>query len=332
MKPLKPLFLLLGTVLFALACGMETLSPTPSVNLPAETLTIIPLKTPRQARTPIPTPIFLFPLFLSPTSQALSFPAWVADFSNPILMALGGQDPVFEDDFSPICIDEYKRWKACSTPEQRIQSIPKLVLATAGPTLDLQPDLQNGYSLLNKGWFYFIPGSHKNPFYAHIQDETLLIKLPAENENKDYWVYSPKLVRKNFVLSFDFQFEETQPNDTVRFQFDQATDQSVALDLSKNQTWVLHWGSLTDWQAITGKFDYFPPKRITVLIIMRGEKCAVYLNDVPLTYLSNCRAGPIVRASPWAVTFHMLADPGHIAAATIDNVKLWDLDKISGLP
>jgi hypothetical protein len=27
----------------------------------------------------------------------------------------------------------------------------------------------------------------------------------------------------------------------------------------------------------------------------------------------------------------MLADPGHIAAVTIDNLKLWDLDKITKL-
>ena len=62
---------------------------------------------------------------------------------------------------------------------------------------------------------------------------------------------------------------------------------------------------------------------------MQGKECAVYLNDAPLTYLNNCRTGPIAYASPQAVTFHMLAESGHVAAVTIDNVKLWDLDKIA---
>ena len=54
----------------------------------------------------------------------------------------------------------------------------------------------------------------------------------------------------------------------------------------------------------------------------------MYLDDVPLAYLADCRTEPIVRSSPWAMTFHMLAEPGHIASAAIDNLKLWDLDKV----
>jgi hypothetical protein len=192
------------------------------------------------------------------------------------------------------------------------------------------PDFHDEFTLLNRGWFYFIPGRSKGPFYAHLQQGALLLKLPAENENKDYWVYNPRLLRKNFVLSFDFQFEESQPADMVRFQFDQSVDQSVAFDITKNQTWTLHWGSRDNWQSTAGVFYSLPPERIAVLIIMHGEECAVYLNDAPLTYLSNCRTGPIVRSSPWAVTFRMLAEPGHTAAMTLDNIKLWDLDKIAG--
>jgi hypothetical protein len=155
----------------------------------------------------------------------------------------------------------------------------------------------------------------------------LLLKLPEGKENKDLWVYNPKLTLKNFVLSFDLQFLESQPEDTVRFQFDQTAAQSVAFDLSKKQTWTLRWGSLADWKSTTGTYDHFPPEPITVLVIAQGEECAVYLNDTPLTYLDNCRLEPVARSSPWAVTFHLLAEPGHIAAAMIDNLKLWSLDR-----
>jgi len=282
MKLIKRFFFLLSTVIFILACGAGDLFALPTEG-PNKSLPMVPSTTP--ISTPTPTPI-LTPTFLVSTSQALPFPAWVTDFSDPILVALDNRRPDFQDEFT----------------------IP------------------------NNGWFYFISGSSSGPYYAPIQDETLLVELPAETENRNSGVYNPILTRENFVLSFDFQFEETQPDDLVRFQFNQTADQSVALDLFKNQTWTLHWGFHDDWQSTTGTYDYYPPERITVLVIMQGRECAVYFNDAPLAYLSSCRTGPTVYSSPWAVTFNMLGDPGHTAAMTIDNLKLWDLDQISGLP
>ena len=326
MKLAKLLFFFAGAILFILACGVDNaVLPTPSVRAPVETSTISVPVTPRRPRTPTH-----IPQFIPPTFQPTPFPVWVTDFSDPIMASLHGQVPVFEDDFSPICISEdKKKWKVCSAPEWRKVFGPEMALATARPTLDLQPDLQNGYTLLNKGWFYIVPDGPRNPLYAHIDNGALLLKLPEGKEKRDSWVYSPKLIYRNFVLSLDFQFGETQPNDTMRFQFNQTADQSVALDLSKNQTWTIHWGTQADWQFTSGTFNYFAPEPISVQIVMQGKECAVYLNNAPLTYLSNCRTGPMVYASPMAATFHMLAEPGHIAAVTIDNVKLWDLDEIA---
>jgi hypothetical protein len=282
MRTIKPLFFLISAILFTLACGAGDGLPTAlPAHEPVEILTASPSVIPRWTHTQIPMPVFELS-----TPQSLAFPAWVTDFSNPILVELNGQRPDFQDDFAGI----------------------------------------------NQGWFYFIPDNRKGPFYAHMQDEALLIQLPAENENKDYWVYNPKLDYRNFVLSFDLQFAETQPDDTVRFQFDQTAGQGVAFDLSKNLTWTMHWGSFTDWQSDAGTYTYFAPEPINILIVMQAEECAVYLNDAPLTYLSSCRTAPVVRSSPWAVTFHMLAEPGHVASATIDNLKLWDLDKIHDIP
>lgn len=284
MKLVKPL-LFLVTIILLSACGAGGSLPTPTTSAStALSLTVTPSITPQPTETLIPIPTPILPL---PTDQVEPAPpAWVTDFSDPILAAVNYRFPDVHDEFSP----------------------------------------------LNKGWFYIIPGSRKNPYYAHQVNGSLLVQLPAENEKKDAWVYNPRLIRKNFVLNFDFQFEATQPDDMVRFQFDQSKDQSVALDFFKNKTWTLHWGSRADWQSITGTFDYLPPERLDIVIIMLGEKCAIYLNENPLTYVSNCRSKAITRSSPQAVTFHLLAEPGHNAGMTIDNVKLWDLDKIKGLP
>ena len=227
MKTAK-LFFLFGIVIpTAVACGMgNTLStPSPAI-LPVELGTLPPSVIPRLPRTPTPSPVLPPP---TPASVATS-PAWVADFSDPILELVEGQLPAFEDDFPEICVNERGKWKVCATPERRTyyqsnegnrSSISELALSTARATLDLQPDLQNGYALLNQGWFYVIPDSPRNPFYAPIDGGALILKLPAEKENKDFWVYNPRFLEKNFVLQFDLEFYESQPEDTFRIQFDQ---------------------------------------------------------------------------------------------------------------
>ena len=278
-----------------------------SVSTPTVKLTEMPTV------TLIPTQTSTLPALLQITPATTPVPAWVTNFSDPILVALVNQIPDFQDDFSLICIYDFRRLKNC-------------------PPIDPDPDVQDGYILLNQGWFRINPNSHTRPFYANIQNETLFITLLRGTENRDSAVYNSHLIRKNLVLSFDFQFDKTQPPDAVRFQFDQTADQSVALELFKNKTWTFHWGFHNDWKSRTGTYDYFPPERINIIIIIRGRECAVYLNNVPLDYFSDCRSAPIFQASPSAVTFHVLAAPGHPAAAVIDNVKLWDLDKIHGLP
>jgi len=317
-------------IFFILACvlGNDVL-PAP-VDTPTELSVIVPY--PMQTSRPTPTNAPTLKPFVSTPE---SFPSWVTDFSDPILKMLEDKQPAFEDDFPPICIDEAHDWKVCSTPEQRSyyqEPLWGLVLATARPTLDLQPDLQDGYALLNKGWFFIVPGSPRNPFYAHIDSGTLLLKLPEGKETRDLMVYNPYLMRKNFVLQLDFEFRETQPNDIVRFEFNQSADQSVALDISRNKTWAFHWGFHDNWQSRMGVYERFTPEHISVVIIVSDTECAVYFNYDPLDYFSDCRTGALVQASPQAVSLHLLAQPGYSAIVSVDNVKLWDLDKISNLP
>ncbi len=333
MKFVKPLFFLTGAIVIILACGVgNDLSTAQPVNVPVETLTIPPSIIPRQVYT-----LTLTPAFLSPTPQVFSYPAWVADFSDLILVTLNDQRPTFEDDFPAICIDERKKWKVCATPEQRtnyqpnsydLSSISELPLATARATLDLQPDLQNGYTLLNTGWFYLVSSNFNKPFFAQIDNGALVLSLPNGNEKKDFWVYSQNFLQKNFVIQFDLQFDETQPNDMFRFQFEQGKDESFALDLTKNKTWTFHWGSPDNLQSRSGDYEYYPNGPSRVLILARGTQCAVYLNNVPLDYFENCRTDANIKPSMYSTTFHILAEPGHSARLTIDNVKMWDLDKM----
>ena len=329
----KELLYFSGIVVFiTLACGLGGGFSTPLPTVPPVE-TILPSVIPRQPRTPTPTLISL-PLT---SATAATFPAWVADFSDPILAAMQGQRPVFEDDFSAVCVNERNRWKACSTPEQRTyyqsnegnpSSLSELPLATARPTLDLLPDLQNGYSLVNNGWFYIIPDSLKNPFYAHMEDEALVLNLPQGKENRDFWVYNPKFLQRNFVLQFDLQFDATQPKDAFRFQFEQGGDESFALDLIKNKTWAFRWGKGDDLQSRMGSYENSSFVMIRVLVIAQGNQCGVYLDNAPLAYFENCRTDASGGLFPQSMTFHILAEPGHSSMLVIDNVKMWDLSQI----
>jgi hypothetical protein len=210
--------------------------------------------------------------------------------------------------------------------------IPLWVTDFADPIItavaNREPDFQDDFSLKQR-WLNVMSGVNE-PLNAEIHDGMLFLKLPKRT--KDSILINPNMNGRNFVLTLDFRFDHDQPEDTVRFQFDRSPDQSVALDLSNNRNWKLHWGVHDKWQSMAGINEHFPPEHIPVTIIMRGTQCAVYLNNDPLTYLSNCRASPTFQSHVWFASFRLLRNTGRAVAVNFDNLKLWDLDNIPGLP
>jgi len=332
MKSFKVLFL--GTlVLWAvLACGVASQTPPAAATLPTRTPSS-PAAMPSQPRAFTQTPTFAPIVAEAPDSLR-----GVAEFSDPILAALEGQKPAIEDDFPNICIDERKKWKVCSTPEQRIyyqadeydeSSLSSLPLATARPTLDFQPDLQEGYALLNKGWFYVTAEDPQKLYYAPIDMGALPLRLPAGAEKRDFWVYNPNFLQRNFVIEFDLQFGESQPDDAFRFQFQEKDGSGFALELAKNQDWDFEWGAADSRQSNAGIYHYFASQPLRVLVIASGSRCAVYLDNVPLEYVEACRPATDEKISRQAMTFHILSQSARAASLTLDNFRLWNLDEIS---
>lgn len=324
------LFLFPVLVFFILACALLDGTPPAPVNTPTKLAVIIPYS--NQTARAMPPTRTATPAPVKSTPEV--FPPWVAEFSEPILRFVETQHPVFQDDFPAICVaDEpekpQQKLKVCSTPERRlyyqddIWSLP----VTARPTLDLQPDLQNDYALFNSGWFFDVPGSARTPHYAYIDSGVLVLKLPEGKEQKDLRVYNTHLMSRNFVLQFDLEFEDTQPQDTFRFQFEQGQTERFAFELVKEKTWTFRWGVGADEQARTGTYEYFSIPRVRVLIIARDTTCAVYLNNAPRAYFENCRVDPNQKITQKSATFHVLAEPGNPSVMTIDNVTMWDLDK-----
>lgn len=214
----------------------------------------------------------------------------------------------------------------------KAEPIPLWVTDFADPILttiaDRRPNFQDDFSRY-RGWVN-VMSEVIGPVYAERFDEMLLLKLPEKTKNSIF--YNPWVNRANFVLTLDLRFYQSQPHDTVRFQFDQFPDQSVAFDLSNNKNWRLEWGAQADRQSVTGIYEHFPPEHISVTIIMQGTQCAIYLNNDPLAYSSDCRAASPFPSRGWVASFRLLRDTERAVVVNFDNLKLWDLDKIPNLP
>lgn len=200
-----------------------------------------------------------------------------------------------------------------------------IIKATANRT----PNFRDDFSLKRKGWFNVMSGIAR-PLYAEIHDGILFLNLPERT--KDSILYNPNMNRRNFVLTLDLRFDHDQPNDTVQFQFNQSPDQSVSIDLSNNRNWKFQWGFQNNRQSVAGRYEHFPPEYIPVTIIMQDSQCAVYFNNDPLTYSDSCRTISTFQSHVWVASFRLLRNTGHAVAVNFDNLKLWDLDKIPGLP
>ncbi len=223
---------------------------------------------------------------------------------------------------APTLVQEYPK----ETPA------PVWVTEFADPILaavaNRKPVFQDDFSIY-RGW-RSVMSEVEGYVTAERMDGMLFLRLPERTE--DSFVYNPKLNRTNFVLTLDLRFSHNLPEDTVRFQFDQSPDQSITLDLTNNNKWRFQWGAQDNLQSMSGVFKQFPPEHLPVTFIMRDSECAVFLNDDPLVYSRNCRTSQISQSQEWTVAFRLLRDSSRAVVVNFDNLKLWDLDKIPGLP
>jgi hypothetical protein len=273
-KKMRIGWFLAASIFFMLSCLLVDISQTPPEIAPLEASSVGQgaTSTPVSSRMPSPS-------FMPQATAAVTIPAWVVEFSNPILEYTAGRDPDYEDRF-----------------------------------------------LINRGWYYVASGNR--PVLADRQDQMLALRLPADAQIRDAFVYNPTLARENFVLSLELRFDHAQVDDTVQFEFGRQAGTGITFELTNSDNWNIHWNFNSGGQSRSGTFEHFPPEKIPVTFIVLGGRCAVYLNNVPLVYLNDCRpANRVAELSHPAVTFHALTTARHDLTVVFDNLKLWDLDK-----
>ncbi len=65
-----------------------------------------------------------------------------------------------------------------------------------------------------------------------------------------------------------------------------------------------------------------------LMIVARGTQGAVYLNGIPAAYFND----PDFDVKGYTFLFCEARDPDRRGVCEFDNVKLWDLANVSGLP
>jgi hypothetical protein len=224
-----------------------------------------------------------------PTKTATPMPAWVTDFAEPILAAVADGPPDFEEDFSQVEPNWYLETVNC--PDNGC-SLSDGVLSVAA-----FPGNNKG------GWAEQPLGPCCSGFKTFvIQVDVDPSKLTDENTSS-IWYTSNMYEGNKFTTKFQLTFE-----------------------LKKDLRWFIS----IDPSGFGGNSGQLPPSTplpIIFTLISRNSMLAIYLNDIPVTFVEYAgeQYQPGFELCTWSA--------GETAAHTeFDNIKVWNLDKIPSLP
>ena len=205
------------------------------------------------------------------------------------------------------------------TPVPTSTAIPPPAWVTdfAGPILavlaDLPPTFQDDFGTGSAGWV--APqggGTHMN----YVQGELVVT---------DWAVMRPNINYDDFVIEFDVRFlPVADQEDSFRFTFKDISMIGNGHGIKINNTGKVE----VTYQSGSGYGDFTTDDygNVTlagnqsnhILVIGKGSRFAIYLNDQPLSYFES--------------TFRPFGDFGFLADRTnvaIDNVKVWDIAKLA---
>ena len=234
-------------------------SPDPT-NTIGPSLTNTAMQVSTSTATPTRTP--------RPTPTVTPLPAWVTDFSEPLLAEISKHPPTIQDDFN----DNSGGW-------------------VQAPYCDRFSEMK-------------------------LADGELNFVCTAERT---------KMAYIDFVLEFDTRFLQGSPdNSTFSIYYRKNYSFQIQID-----------GSLTlNW--FTDPPIHIPGKAQTnqstnhILIIAKGNRYAFYINNNPIYYVEDTHYFTREAISFWA-------SPGplnktYYAKVALDNLEIWDLEKIPNLP
>ncbi len=216
--------------------------------------------------------------------------------------------------------------------------LPGWVADFAEPILaaiaDRPADFQEDFSQVGPGWYLETVNCPNNG--CTISDGVLSVAaFPVDH--KAAWAQQPfpRQKFKTFVMRVDVNTANLNGENTASIIYSDALVENgkftTVLEYDFELTSSLKWYSLIGKNGIDGsRHGQLPrsvPPLITFTLLSRGSRFAVYLNELPVTLgeYAGGRYQPEFSLSAWS-------DGSGAARVEYDNLKVWNLDNIPGLP
>ncbi|MBI4759348.1 MAG: PD40 domain-containing protein, partial [Chloroflexi bacterium] len=210
----------------------------------------------------------------------------------------------------------YPQWVKGGSPQLQARAFAEPILAAIA---NRPPDFEDDFSTADKGWKW----DAREADWVKIAEGVERVSGPLRQEHKQLW-------SKNFVFE-------------VQVRLLASRGEIGSLFRSSNVGWYHFLVRVEDnfWVALkfdqkkglkqeisAGQDNLLPPgKANRVTIIARESQFAVYLNGKPTVYFEDASF-----TEAGALVLHLGVSPEEPAEGEFDNVKLWDLDKVTGLP
>jgi hypothetical protein len=187
-----------------------------------------------------------------------------------------------------------------------------------------KPDFEDDFSTANKGWnWMFGMGGNDGTFV--IEQGVARFRIGQA----DAFMTNKALNKKDFVLQLDARLAAGN----------KASQMTVNFHLLNSNNWfnITLYSGLREWSVTktwagqgislaTGSDNISPISETTqVMIVARGAKYAIYLNNVPIAYFEDADFDTSGN------TMLFCTAPSQ-TVCEFDNVKFWDLSKVTGLP
>lgn len=199
-------------------------------------------------------------------------------------------------------------------------------LAFAEPILqsiaNRKPDFADDYSIDNKGW----SGGNLQP------DESAVIKNGAARltvKDKDVSFGNEALNRKDFILKLDARVAEGDKATQLIVNFHTLSSEYwfYVVVNSAGNTWLVDKNVPGDQRNLANGIGNVSPfgETTQIMIVARGSRAAIYLNDTPVAYFEDTDFDTSGGTGLFCQSLGQ-------AVCEFDNVEFWDLANVPGLP
>jgi hypothetical protein len=203
------------------------------------------------------------------------------------------------------------------------------------------PDFEDDFSQVKPGWEPRLNDPITNTWdcseAAQLEIKNGSMQVLGKEDCSIIQLFRHDAAYANFLLQVDVDFQEKDTNFSIIWN---RIKDRMAAGMSEFQINRNGWNLNTTrtqgiWiELITGNIFLDASKPVTLTLIYKDNISIIYLDDIPLVYTFDQSDLP-ASAPEITLLFQFVFGPPFSSSPQmieLDNVKVWDLDKIDGLP